>query len=239
MLSLIIPCFNEEKNLEKLFKNIKISLKDFSSIKLEILIVDNGSTDSSNKHIKNSDLYLEKKIKLIEIKNNIGYGNGILEGIKACSGDYVAWCHADLQTEPLDVLKVFIKSEQKLSSEICVIKGKRTNRNLVDYFFTLGMTIITFCLFRIRLNDINAQPKIFKKDFFQKLENSPKDFSFDLYFLLIAKKNNYKIYEYPVVWNKRYAGEAKGGGSIGLKLKLTMRTLKFMIKLVKNQKWNS
>ena len=89
------------------------------------------------------------------------------------------------------------------------------------------------------MNDINAQPKIFKKDFFQKLENSPKDFSFDLYFLLIAKKNNYKIYEYPVVWNKRYAGEAKGGGSIGLKLKLTMRTLKFMIKLVKNQKWNS
>ena len=47
-----------------------------------------------------------------------------------------------------DVLKIFIKSEQKLSSEICVIKGKRTNRNLVDYFFTLGMTIITFCLFR-------------------------------------------------------------------------------------------
>ena len=35
MLSLIIPCFNEEKNLEKLFKNIKISLKDFSSINLK------------------------------------------------------------------------------------------------------------------------------------------------------------------------------------------------------------
>ena len=100
------------------------------------------------------------------------------------------------------------------------------------------MSILTFCLFQIKLNDINAQPKIFKRNFVDKLKEYPKDFSFDLYFLLVAKKQKLKIYEYPVVWNKRYAGEAKGGGSIGLKIKLTLRTLKFMIRLLKNPKWN-
>ncbi|MBD1150647.1 glycosyltransferase family 2 protein [Pelagibacterales bacterium SAG-MED29] len=238
MLSLIIPCFNEEKNLEKLFRNISLLLKDYSNEQVEILIVDNGSTDKSNEYIKDSDLYLAKKIKLIEIKNNIGYGNGIYEGIMASKGDYVAWCHADLQIDPHDVLKIFLKSKQKLLSENCVIKGKRTNRDLFDHFFTFGMSFLTFCLFQVKLNDINSQPKIFKRNFINKLKESPKDFSFDLYFLLVAKKKKFKIYEYPVVWKKRYAGEAKGGGSIGLKIKFTMRTLKFMIKLMKNQKWN-
>tara|TARA_B100001029_G_scaffold177519_1_gene182360 strand:- start:17 stop:733 length:717 start_codon:yes stop_codon:yes gene_type:complete len=238
MLSLIIPCFNEEKNLKELFKSISLLFQNFPAVQIEILIVDNGSTDNSNNYIKNSKLYLEKKIKLIEIKNNIGYGNGIYEGIMASTKDYIGWCHADLQTDPHDVIKIFLKSKQKFLSENCILKGKRTNRNLIDYFFTIGMSFLTFCLFQTKLNDINAQPKIFKRNFVDKLKDHPKDFSFDLYFLLVAKKQNLKIYEYPVVWNKRYAGEAKGGGSLGLKIKLTMRTLKFMIKLLKNPKWN-
>ncbi len=238
MLSLIIPCFNEEKNLKELFKNLSLLFQDFPSEQIEILIVDNGSTDNSNDYIKNSNLYLKNKIKLIEIKKNIGYGNGIYEGIVASSKENIGWCHADLQIDPHDVIKIFLESKEKLLSENCIVKGKRTNRNLIDYFFTVGMSILTFCLFQTKLNDINAQPKIFKRNLVDKLKGYPKDFSFDLYFLLVAKKQKFKIYEYPVVWNKRYAGEAKGGGSIGLKLKLTMRTLKFMIKLLKNPKWN-
>ena len=93
-------------------------------------------------------------------------------------------------------------------------------------------------MFNLRLNDINAQPKIFNKKFIKFLSNAPKDFSFDIFLLLKAKKNNFKIYEYPVVWHKRFAGEAKGGGSLKLKIKLTIRTISFMINLRKNFKWN-
>ena len=100
--------------------------------------------------------------------------------------------------------------------------------------FTFGMTLFTYFLFRVKLNDINAQPKMFHRNFLQFLEDSPKDFSFDFYFLLKAKQNNYKIYESPVIWHNRYAGEAKGGDSIKLKLKLTARTLNYMLKLKKN-----
>ena len=57
--------------------------------------------------------------------------------------------------------------------------------------------------------------------------------SYDIYFLLTALKNNIKIYEYPVNWHDRNAGLAKGGGSLKLKLKLTLRTIKYMITLKK------
>ena len=238
MLSLIIPCFNEEKNLEKLLKNISLLIEKYSKEIIEILIIDNGSTDNSRELIYKNKLFLDDKIKLVKIEKNIGYGNGIYKGILSSKGDFIAWCHADLQTDPHDVVDIFLKSKNKLSNENCIVKGKRKNRSFFDIFFTFGMSLITLMLFKHFLSDINAQPKIFKKELKEKLANSPKDFSFDLYFLLIAKKENLTIYEFPIIWHKRYAGEAKGGGSFKLKIKLTLRTLNFMYKLKKDPKWN-
>ena len=238
MLSLIIPCFNEEENLEKLLSSIKSLLKKYSSEQIEILIVDNGSTDRSKEIIIKNTLFLENKISLIEINKNIGYGNGIYKGILSSKGEFIAWCHADLQIDPHDVIEIFLKSKEKLLSEKCVVKGKRIKRSFFDEIFTVGMSIITLIFFKFFLNDINAQPKIFHKEFINKLKNAPKDFSFDLYFLLMAKKENLSIHEFPIIWNKRYAGEAKGGGTFKLKFKLTLRTLKFMYKLKKNPRWN-
>ena len=175
MLSLIIPCFNEEENLEKLLSSIKSLIKKYSSEQIEILIVDNGSTDRSKIVIKNS-LFLENKISLIKIDKNIGYGNGIYKGILSSKGEFIAWCHADLQTDPHDVIEIFLKSKEKLLSEKCVVKGKRIKRGFFDEIFTVGMSIITLIFFKFFLNDINAQPKIFHKEFINKLKNAQRIF---------------------------------------------------------------
>ena len=234
MLSLIIPCFNEEENLEKLLSSIKSLLKKYR--KIEILIVDNGSTDRSEEIIIKNSLFLQNKISLIKIDKNIGYGNVIYKGILSSKGEFIVWCHVIFK--PIrTMIEIFLKSKEKLYLKMCG-KGKRIKRGFFDEIFTVGMSIITLIFFKFILNDINAQPKIINKELKNKLENAPKDFSFDLYLLLVAKKENLPIYEFPVVWNNRYAGEAKGGGTFKLKFKLTLRTLKFMFKLKKDQKWN-
>ena len=99
------------------------------------------------------------------------------------------------------------------------------------------MSILVSILFKCKLKDINAQPKIFRRSFLKLINNPPIDFSFDIYSLLIASKNNIKIIESPVNWYDRNAGIAKGGGSFQLKLKLTLRTIKFMLDLKKILKW--
>ena len=59
MISLVIPCYNEEDNLEKLLTKISFVLKKFSKERIEIVIVNNGSTDNSEKIIfKFSDIDL-------------------------------------------------------------------------------------------------------------------------------------------------------------------------------------
>ena len=65
-LSIVIPCYNEDENIFPLFVRIEKLLKKNSNV--EIIIVDNGSTDNTNKNILNSELYLMNKIKVLEIK---------------------------------------------------------------------------------------------------------------------------------------------------------------------------
>jgi glycosyltransferase involved in cell wall biosynthesis len=230
-LSIVIPCYNEDKNIIPLFEKIKNLLEKDSNI--EIIIVNNGSTDNTKNTILDSYLNIDKKIKVCEIKKNIGYGHGIMSGVKIASGEYIGWCHADLQTEPMDIYNAFLQNSEKLKNDKVLIKGLRTNRNLFDALFTFGMSIIASIVFQRIISDINAQPKLFSKTFRNFLNDYPYDFSLDLYLLIIAKIKNYKIINHKVVLKKRLHGEAKGGGNIRGKIKLIKRTFIYMFKLRK------
>ena len=237
-LSIIIPCYNEQNCILPLFKKIEqlISLDN----NLEIIIVDNGSVDDSSFIIKDHILYKQNKIKLVTIKENIGYGHGIMEGLKTSTSNYVSWCHSDLEIDPLFNLSAFKNNKVNLDNEKCMIKGNRIARPILDTLFTFIMSIFASLVFKTRLRDVNAQPKIFKKEFLQLIKAPPVDFSFDLYALVVAKYNNYKIINYPVLVKKRIAGIAKGGGgSIFSKIKLAIKTIKYIFKLRKTIKRTS
>ena len=231
--SVVIPCFNESDNLELLLKSlIQLNIQN----NLEIIIVDNGSTDNSYSLL----FELKEKIKIhnlkvVSIKKNIGYGNGIIRGLNEASGDFLGWTHADLQTDVTDVLKGFKLIEKSIENSI--VKGKRSNRNMFDNIFTIFMSIVCTIMLRKSLFDINAQPKIFSKVFYNQIKDrAPDDFSLDLYLLYMAKKMNYNILEFPVFFNKRLYGEAKGGGSIKTKLKLSVRTFSYILDIYRNER---
>ena len=231
-LSIVIPCYNEEGNILELFNNLEKLINLNSN--LEIIIVDNGSTDNSLAIIKDHSIYKNKLIKLVMVEKNLGYGNGIMSGIYKSSTKYISWCHADLQTPPQYACDAFKENFDKLEKRKIIIKGKRVNRDIFDQLFTFGMSIVASLLFGNKLNDINAQPKIFSRQFLSLLKNPPNDFSLDVYLMAVAIQNQYKIIEYPVSWEQRIAGEAKGGGSIKAKIRITIQTLKCILNLKKN-----
>lgn len=230
--SIVIPCFNEQNNLELLLKSLA-KIHDKKS--LEIIIVDNGSTDNSRQLL----IDLKEKIKInnlkiVFLKENIGYGHGIMSGLKACSGDFLGWTHADLQTDVVDVLKGF--DLIKNSSENTLVKGQRLKRGILDNTFTFLMSLVCTIILKTSFYDINAQPKIFSRVFYEKVKDkAPNDFSLDLYILYSARKMHYNISDFPVLFKKRLYGEAKGGGSIKTKLKLSFRTFAYILDIKKNE----
>ena len=230
-LSVIIPCYNEGDNIPLIFNRLKKIFDDRDDV--EIILVNNGSIDNSEEIFKQELQKINNNsIKIINILNNQGYGYGILCGLNKANGNLLSWTHADMQTDPHDIIKALDLYKDYQGNKI-IIKGKRQKRKLSEAFFTFGMQIIVFFVLKIYLDDINSQPKLFSKNFYNKYikDKSPNDFSLDLFLLYQAKINKYKILEVPVFFKKRLYGEAKGGGSWKTRIKLIKRTFKYIFEL--------
>lgn len=224
-LSLIIPCYNEVKNIPILINRLN---KVFDPNSHEIILVDNGSFDGTEEKIK--DLANNSKlIKFVRVEKNIGYGNGILAGLKVAKGNFIGWTHADLQTDPKDALRAIDILED--SKEKIFFKGLRNGRKISDRFFTFFMTIFEFLILGKVMWDINAQPTIFSRELMDNWKNPPNDFSLDLFAFYIAKSDGYKIKRLSVKFPDRIYGISHWNIDFKSKLKFIKRTLKFSFRL--------
>lgn len=233
MLSIAIPCYNESENIKYIIEQLKQAIGDRRDV--EVILVDNGSTDGSSEVFKKELATADSRIfKICEVKINRGYGFGIQSGLGMARGDILSWTHADMQTDPADVLKAYDVIRGCENKNI-VVKGKRKNRRIAERFFTFGMQIAAFMFLNVYLDDINAQPKAFTRDFYEKYikNGAPYDFSLDLFLLYMAKLSGYEIISIPVFFNKRLYGQAKGGGSMKTRIKLIRRTFKYIHELSK------
>ena len=232
--SIIIPCYNEALNIPHIFEKVRSIVEAESSI--EFVLVDNGSSDDSNKLLHESAQQVGgNQVQIVHVEVNKGYGYGILQGLKAARGEVLGWTHADLQTDLQDVVRA-IKVIQD-SDQSCIVKGKRRKRKVLDTFFTWGMQKFASFSLGVKFSDVNAQPKMFKREFYDlHFSGAPYDFSLDLYLLYTAIKNNIPVKEIPVEFLDRLYGEAKGGGGSSLKTryKLIKRTANYILELKKS-----
>jgi glycosyltransferase involved in cell wall biosynthesis len=228
-MSIVIPCYNEARNIPLIYERIKEL--DLVKNEIEIILVNNGSTDNSAEVFKQFSNFQNTKIVKVEV--NQGYGFGILSGLKECTGEFLGWTHADMQTDPKDLLRAFnIIKENNFAKEIFV-KGDRKGRPLFDQFFTSGMSLFETLYMGTRLYDINAQPNVFSRSFYHSWENPPNDFSLDLYAYYLAKKAKLKIKRFDVLFPERIHGESNWNTSFSAKWKFIKRTINFSTELKK------
>ncbi len=228
-LSVVVPCYNEAKNIPLILERFAAVVKEPG---IEVLLVNNGSKDESAQVFQDqlaNNAY--PFVKVVNVEQNQGYGFGIVSGLNAASGEVLAWTHADMQTDPGDVITAF-KQFQKLSATgKVIIKGKRINRSFGQWGFTFGMSLIASVVLMKPLYDINAQPKLFSRALFNQLKSPPNDFSLDLYLLYMAKRLGYKIVTIPVRFPDRIHGESKWAFSFASKYKTVLRTIKYIFAL--------
>lgn len=227
VLSLVIPCFNEADNLRPLLVAITDVLNE-SSGRVEFILVDNGSTDDT-REILQSMSQKGTLISFVYLEKNMGYGHGVMSGLKIARGVIVGWTHADMQTHPRDALKA-LKSYRN-DGELYFLKGVRKRRPPADFFFSFGMAVFESILFGRVFHEINAQPTAFSRELLQDAINPPNDFSLDLYVYNLAKKRGYIEVRFPVEFGKRHAGMSKWNTSLYSRLRFIMRTVGYSLKL--------
>jgi glycosyltransferase involved in cell wall biosynthesis len=226
--SLIIPCFNEAASLPSLIQRCQVLAE---KAEVEIILVDNGSTDNTPKELSKL-LPLYPACRSVRVEKNQGYGYGIKAGLRVAQGEILAWTHADLQADPCDTLKG-LELFEKHGNRIFV-KGRRFGRPLTDVIFTMGMSLFETLLLGKPMWDINAQPSMFSRKFFESWDSSPDDFSLDLYAYFQAHSQGVKVYRFPVKFGNREHGVSHWNVNWAAKWKFIRRTIDFSLQLKKN-----
>jgi glycosyltransferase involved in cell wall biosynthesis len=225
--SLVIPCYNEAANLPLLLERCK---ELAARPNVEVVLVDNGSTDSTTEVLQNL-LPKYPGCRSIRVKKNQGYGFGIVSGLKAAKGEILGWTHADMQTDPQDALlglEIFEKHGDGI-----FVKGRRYGRPFMDVVFTVGMSVFETILLARPMWDINAQPTMFSRSFFESWTAPPDDFSLDLYAYFQAQKCGLKVYRFPVRFGERAHGVSHWNVNWAAKRKFIRRTVDFSLQLKK------
>ena len=207
-ISVIIPTFNEENTIIELLKRVNKQSNESSD--LEVIVIDDCSTDNSKKLLKeNPDLYN----KLILLDKNLGKGGAAREGLLNATGEYILFQDADLEYNPKDYKKIFnIIHEHKAD----VIIGSRflsPKYTRVHYFYhKVGNRIITF-LFNILYNttftDIYSCYLSFKRELIQPNNLKSNSWSQQAEILATAVKSSSIYYEVPISYSGRTFEDGK------------------------------
>ncbi len=205
-LSVVVPVYNEEQTLLRIIKELKY-LEDYC--KLEIIVINDGSTDTSKEIIDNNKYYISK-IKHFE--KNQGKGRAVIEGIRMCEGDYILIQDADLEYDPQDIKKFITKI---IENEADCIMGSRfigNERSVLHFWHMVGNKFIT-SLFNILNNtafsDIYCCYLLFKRKAVHVDNLKSLGWGQHAEILTFVIKNSIKPFEIAVKYNGRTYKDGK------------------------------
>ena len=224
--SIVVPCYNEERNLHPLLEGFKAGLGDTD---IEVILVDNGSSDGTEAELERL-LPLYPFASSVRVEVNKGYGFGILSGLAAASGEYVGWMHGDLQFDPSEAAAAAALVKKTGGGKVFV-KGLRRGRPFPDRMFTGAMSVFETLLMGVRLNDINGQPTLFHRSLMDTWTSPPHDFSLDLYAFVTAVRADFRLARFDVVNSDRKRGVSSWNRGLGSRLSLVSRTIAASVRL--------
>jgi glycosyltransferase involved in cell wall biosynthesis len=223
-ISVVFPCYNEKEN-------IKAAVEDFFSLGIidEIIVVDNNSTDGSDKLIKETDA------KYI-LETTQGYGAACQRGLREAAGDYIILCEPDGTFLARDIHKYLPYLE-----DVDVVFGTRTSKDLLHpganmgRFLLLGnefvAMIVNFKYQRMEFTDVGCTFKIIKKEALDKIKDEfqEKKSAFNPEFMCLCLKHKIPLVEVPVNYGQRI-GTSKITGNKWKAFKLGLKMIWLIIR---------
>ena len=204
-ISIFLPAYNEEENVEKAIKTAKKTLGSLFS-DFEILIIDDGSKDNTGK-IAEKLAKGDSRIKVIHHNKNLGYGAALISGIKNSSNELVFFTDCDLQFDITEIKKLL-----KYIPEYDVVIGFRSRRR--DPFARLinawAWKWLNRILFGLKVRDTNCAFKLFKKEALRNIEIKSEGAMVSAEILIKLFRKGCKIKEVPVTHLPREKGHQTG-----------------------------
>ena len=203
LISVIVPAYNEEKNIRQVVDRIKKAVLD----PLEIIVVDDGSDDGTC-------LIAGSIAHVILLKNeaNRGKGYSYRQGIERASGEIIVFLDGDLQDLPEDIPSLLDEINRGADFVIAskfigqCRSGSISGLNIVGNKF---FSILINLLFRSSITDSQSGFKAIRKEALKKISLVSDGYEIETEMLIRAIKSHLKITEVPTARDKRFGGQSK------------------------------
>lgn len=216
-LSIVVPLYEEEKNVQELHEKILSSLTKWGK-SFEILFVDDGSSD-------NTFSICQKLVplRLIRFRKNAGQTAAFDAGIRVARGEYIVTMDGDLQNDPEDIPRLFHYLQEK---NLDVVSGWRVHRKdpFLKRFFSRGAYFLRRLLLRDGIHDSGCSLKIYKRECFEGLRLYGEMHRF---IPALLKMRGFRVGELPVAHYPRKHGKTKYNWKRALKGLLDMTAVWF------------
>ena len=202
-ISVLIPAFNEE---EGIITTINETIKVLNELEndYEVIVIDDGSIDSTYKIVSENLSNFNGKVKIEKYGKNIGKGHAIKYGFNFVTGDYVLFLDADMDIHP-NQINIFLDLMRNNDADI-VMGSKRHKNSVVGYplsrkIYSNIYYFLIKILFGLPVRDTQTGFKLFR---YSSLKNSIKKivikkYAFDLELLVVSKMQKCKIIECPII----------------------------------------
>lgn len=205
MLSIIIPVYNEETSIKPLADELLLVLARIGR-KFELIFINDGSTDNSQKNIEELCKRHPQSIKKIQFRKNSGKAAALQAGFNLAKGDIIITLDGDLQDNPQELPR-FIK---KIEEGFDLVSGWKQNRkdpvtkNLASKLFNFVTGKVT----KIKLHDFNSGFKAYRAEAVKTLNLYGE---LHRYIPVLVAAQGFKITEIPIEHRKRQFGKSKYG----------------------------
>lgn len=204
-LSILMPVFNEE---DRLADAVKQALDVSYPCEIELVVVDDGSTDRTREILAAMD---DARMRVILHKRNQGKGAAIMTAATAAEGDYLVILDADLEYSPEDIPRLL---QPVLEGRTTVVYGNRTfgSHSSFSYWYVMGNKAVTTAanvLFNCYLGDLETCFKLMPVELYRSLRIKSRGFGMEAEVTGKLLRNRYRPYEVPISYHARSREEGK------------------------------
>ena len=205
LLSVIVPVFNERGTVAEILRRMRsVSLP----LELEIIVVDDGSTDGSDQVLA---ALKDSTVRVIRHSTNKGKGAAVRSGLRAARGDLLLIQDADLEYDPDEWTKLL---EPLLKGKADVVygsrfTGERKNMMLMHWIGNRFLCLVTNVLYATTLSDMETCYKLFRRTVLSGITLRANRFDFEPEITAKVLRSGYRIYEVPISYAGREFSEGK------------------------------
>ena len=208
MISIIIPTYNERKNIGRLIKKI-FQISREKKLKFEVIVVDDNSKDGTQRVV--SSLSKTYRVKLLKRPKKMGVSSAVFDGFKMAKGNIVGVMDADFSHPPEKIPELVkaLKSSDLVIGSRYVRGGKVKDRSFIRSIISLVAVLIARSFFRLKVKDPISGFFFLKRKLVEGIK--PQSKGFKIILEILVKNKDKKIKEIPFVSIERRRGKSKFG----------------------------